>query len=301
MWINYFLLVITIVCATANNILLRKYKDREDICNVYVFNACVTLVWLVILLILGKGMHSPSLYTMLFAIAYGLILVFFLLFKTLALENGPVSITSLITSSSLIIPSLSGAVIWKESISGSQVVGLVALLIAIYFVANPKYNSRIDGKYVIYAIAAFFFAGASGFAMKIYTKTGKTEELNDMMVMASLVAFVTFGVIYFVERTLKKEKGNIFLLVKSNQPMVSRSLKYILLCGITSCVYQRLNLFLSGELPSIIFFPIFNGALIVLSCVAGVVFFKEKLTKKQIAAILVGGISIMLMGEVICF
>lgn len=298
---NYILLCITIIFATANNIFLHRYSDKEETCNVFAFNASVSFLWFILLIIIGRGVERLSLYTVLFGVVYGAITALFLFFKMLALGNGPVSITSLIVCCSLIVPTLCGSFIWKEHITISQVIGLVLLFVSLYFVLNLKFNTKISGLYIVYAIATFLFAGISGVAMKIYAKMGEEAKLNDMMVIASLVAFILFFIIYFCSRKLRVRKENILFSVEKRQKVIFRSLKYILLCGITSCVYQRVNLFLSGELPSVVLFPIFNGMVIFLSCVAGVCFFEEKLTKKQIWGILVGSISIMLVGKVICF
>jgi multidrug transporter EmrE-like cation transporter len=50
-----------------------------------------------------------------------------------------------------------------------------------------------------------------------------------------------------------------------------------------------LNLRLSGLLPSQLFFPVINGSAIILSSLASIVIFKERLNKKQIIG-LCGGI-----------
>lgn len=298
---NYILLGITIILAVSNNLFLRIYGDKGETCNVFAFNAGVSVVWFLVLLITGGGVVQFSLYTVLFGMLYGSIIALFLLFKMLAYENGPVSITSLITCSSLIIPTLCGTLIWKEHITVSQVIGLVMLFVSLYFVLDLKHDTKISGEYIVYAVATFIFAGIAGVVMKTYSKSGDDAKENDMMVVASLVAFVVFFMIYVFVRRFRANKEDMPFFGAKRKKDIFYSLKYILLCGITSCVYQRLNLFLSGELPSMIFFPILNGMLILLSCVAGVWFFNERLTKKQIFGIFLGSMSIMLVGKIVYF
>jgi len=60
----------------------------------------------------------------------------------------------------------------------------------------------------------------------------------------------------------------------------------MLLSGFTTCVFIRLNLYLSNVLPSAIFFPVANAGIIILSTLIGFVFFKEKLKPIQISGII---------------
>ena len=72
------------------------------------------------------------------------------------------------------------------------------------------------------------------------------------------------------------------------------ALFYALLCGIFACVYNRLNVTLSGALPGVVFFPIFNGSVIILSTLAGLIFFGERLKGSQIAGMVIGVAALML-------
>ena len=298
---NYVLLGLTILFAVANNIFLHRLNEKEEKCNVFLFNALVSFVWFVVLFILGKGLKPVSMYTVLFGMLFGALTALFLLFKMLALGNGPVSVASLIGCCSLIIPTLCGTIIWKEHINASQIIGMVLLFLSLYFVVNPKVNAKINRKFIVYSCLFFVCAGMNGLVMIAYSKMGESAELNDMMVIASFLAFAILLLIYASSRMVLAEQKRSPLEAENRKAVIRRSSKYVLLCGMTSCVYQRLNLYLTGELASIVFFPIFNGMVIFLSCVAGIWFFKEKMTKKQIIGILTGTLSIMLVGNIICF
>ena len=56
-----------------------------------------------------------------------------------------------------------------------------------------------------------------------------------------------------------------------------------------------LNTTLVGKLDSAIFFPTLNIGVIILSMLCGIVFFKEKIRKREIAVLLLGGMSIFLL------
>ena len=60
---------------------------------------------------------------------------------------------------------------------------------------------------------------------------------------------------------------------------------------------NKLNLYLSGVLPGILFFPLVNGGVILLSILASRVLFHEKMTPKQVLGVVLGVLSIFLIGN----
>ena len=63
---------------------------------------------------------------------------------------------------------------------------------------------------------------------------------------------------------------------------------FAVLSGCLSCLYNRLNIYLSGALDAVIFFPAFNGGVIIASTLLGVICLKEKLSRWQTAGIFLG-------------
>jgi glucose uptake protein GlcU len=60
-------------------------------------------------------------------------------------------------------------------------------------------------------------------------------------------------------------------------------------------VSNLLNTFLAGALDSAIFFPAINIGSIVMSTVFGLIFYKEKLTKKDFIILGLGALAILLV------
>ena len=56
-----------------------------------------------------------------------------------------------------------------------------------------------------------------------------------------------------------------------------------------------LNTTLAGLLPSAIFFPTLNIGVILLSMICGVIFFKEKIRKRELSVLILGGVAILLL------
>lgn len=70
-----------------------------------------------------------------------------------------------------------------------------------------------------------------------------------------------------------------------------------LACGVAGCVYNRLNIYLSGAMANAVFFPLFNGGNIILSTLAGWLLFREALSKMQMAGIACGMVAVVFVSN----
>jgi len=63
--------------------------------------------------------------------------------------------------------------------------------------------------------------------------------------------------------------------------------------GIALC--NQINMFLAGAMPSIVFFPIVNGAGMLLTSAAGIFIWKERFTNRQWFGMVTGAVAIFLL------
>ena len=69
----------------------------------------------------------------------------------------------------------------------------------------------------------------------------------------------------------------------------------MLVNGICVAINNKFNLYLSGVMDSAVFFPIVNGGGLVLTTLAAVLLFREKLSKKQWVGIVLGITSVVFL------
>ena len=110
------------------------------------------------------------------------------------------------------------------------------------------------------------------------------------MIVASLTMLLSYSLVCLVNRDfstklppLLKEKSRAFLLTA-------------LLAGILSCAYNRLNIYLSGAMIGAVFFPCFNGGVVVLSTTLSVLILRERLRAIQVLGIALGIAGICVIG-----
>lgn len=287
------LLCISIVLAVSNNILLHKFGNRglENTGDALIFNAGVLLVWIPILVVVGDGrIDFHNKYTWFFGVVYGVVNASFLLFKMEALASGSISITSLIGCSALIIPTIFGTLYWHEKFTILQGVGLIALLVSLFYCVSPKRSpQKPTFKWMIFCLLFFIAASLTSITFKFHQKSSVGSDVASMMVISAGVSALILSIAAFIYNGVKGEKvpklGGVSLL-------------YLIPCALVSCLYNRLNIFLTGAMDSIIFFPVFNGSIILFASLAGYILFREKLSKVQLISLITGSVSILMLAGI---
>ena len=120
-------------------------------------------------------------------------------------------------------------------------------------------------------------------------KSSVSQNATSMLFCAAIISSVLLIIMAFVTNKIGL----------NSKPCLSKTpLKYVLICGITGCIYIRMNISLSAVIPTVIFFPVSNGATVILSSIIGWLIFKEKLVRQQILGIIIGMVAIVCIG---CF
>lgn len=237
------------------------------------FNVMVYVVGAVLFGIL-LIMERISLYTILMGAVFGLVSALGSIYKLHSLSEGPMHITLLVTTSSMIIPTMSG-VFFGEAFSISKLLIVFVLIFFIYLSMQKGDDSKINKKWFLYCLIAFVFQGFVGVIQKMHqTSVHKAESAGFLFVA-------------FICATLFSLFGNKDRNIKI--PLDKKCIFVGLLCGCFTFIMNYINLKLSGILPSQLFFPLVNGSVIVLSSIMSAIVFKEKLTAKQTTG-LIGGI-----------
>ncbi len=285
-------MALSIAFSVASSCFLRDFGNKEltdKDGGVFLFNAYISVVWAVILgakWVLSGAKISAGAFS--YGAVYGIILLLFLLAKTKALSMGPVSLTTLIGSSAF-VPTVIFGVIWaRDEINTVKIIGMALLLVSLALCINPKKSGeKLTPAWFFQAFLFFLAGGTVGIFYRVFSFSDFNGETDAVMMTASVVSAVLFALTAFIINGAKNKP----------LPRVERgAVKYIILCGVMSAVYQRLNISLSGVIPGVIFFPVSNGSMVVLSVITGRIFFGERLNKLQIAGVVLALSAIVAVG-----
>ena len=285
----FLLLLLSILGASLNSAVMHKANLTEK-GAIYKFNLFGALVWCVCLFIANGGRLHFDTTALLWGCVYGVTQALFILFKTAAMNSGPVSITTLIGNCSLVISVVVCFILWNEPISLADMIGLVLLMIGLSLTTYKKSNGAFTKKWALLSTLFLVLGAGVGITFKAFSKSGGTAHTSDMMIVAAFVMLISYTAIClftggFASKSNKytKKEKRLFIILA-------------LVSGLLSCLYNRLNIYLSGALDGVIFFPSFNGGVVVLSTVVSMIIFKEKLSAKQLIGLLLGISGICIIG-----
>lgn len=248
-------------------------KDLKTTDHVHAFTSIFYAVCVVLFACLAFS-GGISWYTVILGLVFGAVTNLSAYYKMRSLAEGPMHITLLVTTSSMIVPTMSG-VFFGESFSIWKLLIVFILIFFIYLSFDKSGDKRINKKWVIFCIIAFIFQAAVGVLQKVHQSSEYKGEIGVFLLIAFICSLV-------------------FSLVRRKTPyrvlgFTKKQVIFALICGICTFTMNYINLKLSGLLPSQLFFPLINGSAIILSSLSSVFIFKESLSKKQVVG-LVGGI-----------
>lgn len=290
---KYFLLVLSVVFATADSIFVNKFskslqKNFTDIC-VFECGVCaVAGLELFIMNLVSGGSYSPSVFTIVLGAVFGVVIASAQILNPKALETGPMSYTNLIGLCGMILPTFSGKIFWGEDITAAQYVGIALMLLSFVLGVNPKKDKRMSVKWIIMCALIFVLNGGMGIIQKIDQTSDYAEETTQCLV----TAFITATLILLASALIQHRRTPRTVSFKSMVPVLAAA------TGIGTGAVHIINMYLVGVMNSAFFFPAVNGATIMAITLASVFVFREKLSKIQIFSLVLGTLAILLVGNV---
>ena len=262
----------------SNYLAKRKFTTNLSAITVNFLSYLVCIVAFGILMITD----NISLYTVVTGVIFGVVTLISAQYKLLALNKGPMHLTLLFTTSSMIIPSLSGA-FFGEKLSVFKVLTILVLIFFLYLSFEKNNSTKAQKSWFFFTFLAFLFQGAIGILQKIHQASAHKDESSGFLFVAFICAVVF---------CLIQSKGKL-----DTQVSDKKVLFICFICGVCVFIMNYINLKLSGIMPSQLFFPLINGSTIVASSLVSVFLFKEKLSPRQSIGITGGIISLI----AICF
>lgn len=227
----------------------------------------------------GKIAFEPALlvYSVVFAVSYAAATAG----NAAALRYGSLSLTTLVISYSLMIPTVYGMLFLHEMPSIWMLIGLVLLVLSLFLIHYKKGEQGITKKWLLFAIISFIGNGMCSTTQKIQQLAFSGAYKNEFMIYALLVLAISAGTMSVV--TGKKET-------------VSEVKKGWHLAAIFGVANGCLNLFvmiLGERMPISIMFPLISAGQILVACIISHFVYQERLTGQQLVGVALGVLSVV--------
>ena len=281
--VNALLLTIIVIFVSVQSVMKKAYNQKVT-GGAMSFSAASCVAAAVVFLITAGGKLQFSTeflpYSLLFALSYSVTVVT----GMLAIMSGPLSLTCLVTSFSLIIPTVYGIIVLQEPVSTNLFIGLGLLAVALVLInLEEKGEKKITLKWATYVILAFVGNGMCSTVQKVQQIDLNGQYKSEFMIVALVISIVAMGII-----ALCAEKKQIL-------PNLKAGFWLYTICGLANGVTNFLVIFLSSRMAASVMFPVISAGGIVLTFLISLFFYKEKLSKWQILGSALGLVSVIFL------
>ena len=197
-------------------------------------------------------------------------------------EKTSVAFMTLCHSSGMILPCIIGHFFWSEKLSAMSVLGMILAIISIVLLKGENAgNKNFNFNGAIFGVIIFLTSAGVMIAQKLMGIYFSEQSVSAYNFYSFVIPFLIISC--FVRPKKLLGKGKLFVCV----------------CALGSaaslCIISFVMTSLSGKVPSVLLFPLFNGLGIIFVCIGSLFAFKEKITAKKLIGLALGVIGLYLV------
>ena len=278
----YLLIILASVTQSATTKLFNRNCSNSAVFNT--IKSCTALVLFALIASFDFSFHLP---TVLFGFSYGTCLCISMYAGYKALCCGPMALTSMLVSFSIVIPLIWGITVGNETLKSLQYPALILLFLAIILTNADKIKAKKTTQtnyclWLLFVGITFACNGICSILQKQHQTLYPEAYSREFMLFAMLLCSVVFSISAFRKispKELREIKGK----------------RYGVLSGLANGTANFLTLVLAGMENASVLFPIISAGTILASLVCGRLLFKEKLKANHYAALAAGIVAAVLL------
>ena len=206
---------------------------------------------------------------------------------TVSSQRSGVTVTSLSSKLSVVIPTLFGVFVLKEALGLAAGIGIVLALIALFLVVGngPRKGDARPVSTMMVLLPLFIFLG-TGIGDVLMKLTETANQASDMTPMIAFIYFVSFlfGVLLVVIDLVRGKSK--WQWKNAGGGLVLGAVNFFS----TYFIYNAMRVF-----DNVVLFPVYNIGVVCLTALVGLLFFKEKLTWKNYLGLAIAIIAVILI------
>ena len=211
--------------------------------------------------------------------------IFTYLLMTVSTQSSGVTITSLSSKLSVVLPTLAGVLLFQEKLGLQVTIGIILALVALVLVVGGgnKSASGTQRTNWVLPILIFFGTGTGDILMKLNEQRNAADDMSFMIAFIYLIAML-FGVIlvsYDLIRGISKWQ---------NKSIVGGVALGVINFFSTYFIFHAMRCF-----DNVVLFPVYNIGVVCLTALIGWLLFKEKLTWKNYLGLAFAIIAVVLI------
>lgn len=272
------LIVAMILLYTLQSLLTKKYVDHypgkeEMASSVFTIVSGGVVVFVSLCFMAFRFEASDS--TLLLGVLNAAIIIAYNLFIVKTAQTGPYTVLMVFSiAGGIIIPTLFAYAFFGEPMSPWKWIVVVFVLLAVYMMSHKSKGEVAWQKGFIPACFGLALSnGAYGTVLNTQQQLTGPGEKEELIALTYAIAALASLVIFFV-----KEKGDV-----SGFKQTRRSLFYLALCSVVVALAINVLVCIIPLVNLTVLYTFDNAGTLLLSIICSVVFFKEKLSRLNVA------------------
>lgn len=278
-----YLILIPIISLAVAKVLLQGMISRTYLKNPTdsaLYNAIV-FGGMSVLYFVFTGFRLPSLHILPYGTLYGAFLAGFQILYTIALQRGPISLTTLIITFTILFSVSFGILYCGETLTILHVIGLVCVFLSLLMTIdfNQVKQHKFDIVWLLTSLGATTMNGLSSIVLKLQ-KLSYPDEDTGMLLTAYISATLVLGLSILFFTKVKHMTKTVALHPSRVRIMLCSSL----ILGAHLLLFSKG----AGLIPAVVFFPVANIAPTTVLSLFGILVFKDHLTRQQLISLFFG-------------
>lgn len=280
---EYLLLALAASGTTFQNIMAKQFNTREGIRNPFFYSTVVAFTAMIFFAVSAGFKLNFNVEFLPYSIVFGVFFAIASVGNVFAMENGPMSLTSLVLSLSLILPTMFGIIVLDDPIGIFTYVGIFLLIVAIVLIniKNEK-GTKLSLKWAMFALLTFICNGGCTITQKMQQLAFDGAYKSEFMIVSLIIVWVSLFLFGLRKQGDKKE-------------MLKIAAKYAAPAGLANGMVNLLVMILTGLLPTAVLFPSISATGMALTFILALTVFKERLSVTQTVGYIAGVISVVLL------
>lgn len=281
MQVQYLFLVGAAVLLTVDFALNKTYQKLKGIspAAVFAFNSLIGLFTAIIFFVINSFRADFSIYSFIMAALVNVLVMCYSIIGFRLLNTGTMALYTLfLMSGGMVVPYIFGMLFLGEPFSALKAIALILILAGV-ILPNAN-NEKINTGQIAMCITVFILNGFVSVVSKLHQIEIRFDTVNatDFVLLGGVFKFVFAGILYLFAR---RSFANITETKTKITPII-----IIVASATAGGISYFLQLFGAASLPATVLYPFVTGGSIVFSSLAGIIFFKDKLSKNVIASII---------------
>lgn len=193
-------------------------------------------------------------------------------------QRTSVAFMTLCHASGMILPCILGHFLWSERLGVVSLLGIAFVILSIVLLKGGQGESmKADDRGVFFGISIFLTSATVMITQKCMGIYFPEQSVGAYNLYSFIVPFCILGCLIKPVPAINDEK-------KAGKSLWI----YALGSGVSLSVISFVMTSLSGSVPSVVLFPLFNGLGIILVCIGSAFAFQEKITLKKGVGLAIG-------------